>query len=205
MRAVSFCTLVVASLVMSAVSTAHAGPIVLASLGGTNAANVSIIPNGSMLDLTFPSATWQQTTEAIPNNVGLTSSTQILFAGASLTTSGTGDPSAFVFYSLVTFTTPSGSFSFDSDSEASGLVPGSNPPTDAQYMTRFLGTLTGGGFDPTPAVVYVFFNANGTYGNAAYGMAAYSNSAVPEPSSLILTGLGAVGLMWQVRRRWANG
>jgi hypothetical protein len=199
MRILSFCVLLLTAISTLAVSRSEAGPIILQAYGTTDASNVVLTPIGSGMNMIFPSGNWTQTGELVANNVGLTSTTAISFAGATVTAYLPGYDSPFVFPSLVTFTTAAGSFSFDAIS-ARGDSVGVNPITNAENAVLVRGILSGGGFDPTDAFVALLFNSNGSYGNAAW-LLETDAVPVPEPSSLILAGLGVCALVWHARRR----
>jgi len=188
-----------AVLVASSASTSWAGSISLTALGETNAANVIITEGDQSADLTYPSGTL--TVLGVIGNTRLSSSDTIQFAGLTFTISSGNSRFPLAVSSLLNFTTSAGSFTFDSVegelfySYAGGLD---------RWEMRTLGTLNGGGLLPTPGSFSLFFTVpDGSYG---YGLGVsfvdwYMTTAVPEPSSMILAGLGACGLVWQVRRR----
>lgn len=191
-------------------STAWAGNIRVWAEGETNAANV-IFPSGESAEpsLTYPSGTL--TVQWVVGNTSLSFSDTSQFAGLTFSISS-GDVGSFRFplavSSLLSFTTSAGSFTFDSV-EGNFIISKTGGPINSRYLyeLRILGTLNGGGFLPTPGSFSLFFTIpDGSYG---YGLGLsfvdwYMTTAIPEPSSMILAGLGACGLVWQVRRRQAQ-
>ena len=202
MRLVKGIMMLSAVLVASSASTSWAGNISLTAVGETNAANVTYIESNQVADFTFPSGTL--TILGVIGNTGLSATDTIQFAGLTLSISVGNLRSPLAVSSLLSFTTSGGSFTFDSvEAEMFYSYAGGVD----RWEMRTLGTLNGGGLLPTPGSFSLFFTVpDGSYG---YGLGVsfvdwYMTTAVPEPSSMILAGLGDCGLVWQVRRRQAQ-
>lgn len=206
MRLVKGIMMLSAVLVASSASTSWAGRIGVMALGATNAANVIITEGDQSADLTYPSGTL--TIQAVFGNTSLSSSDTIQFAGLTFSISAGNFRFPLAVSSLLSFTTSAGSFTFDSV-EGKFFISHLGGPINSRelYELRTLGTLSGGGFLPTPGSFSLFFTIpDGSYG---YGLGVsfvdwYLHTTVPEPSSMILAGLGACGVVWQVRRRQAH-
>jgi hypothetical protein len=204
MKALRLYVCVWAALSMGAISIAHAEPIVLGVFGQTDISPATVVPTaGGTLDLTLPPGTWTPTFELGPNNIGLTTSTPLHFAGATFhDVQLNGTDILYEVPDWLSFTTPLGSFQFDSIL-ANVLEIEPNPLTDGQFAVASVGILTGEGYDPTLTFVFTFLNFDGGYGNAAFFLFSprfLADAAIPEPSSLILTGLGLGALVWRQRR-----
>ncbi len=188
---------------------ALAAAAVVACVGSATAAPISVgfnfIPFGGVLtantgDITTSSSVSYSGGGYVINTIDATTTTNnvgvLLFGGVNLT-----DPMPLSVGSVFTkeFTTGLGSFteSLTVDAVTSG-------PTSRSISAS--GTITGGGFDPTP----VFFSGTYTQNNGPTGQinAAFNNSTTPpppnrtpEPGSLALVGAAIVGLAMVRRRR----
>lgn len=204
MRTLRMCVGMMALLLVGAVSIAEAEPIVLGVLGTSSSTEATVVPTGGgTFDLTFPSATWTQTFELGPNNIGLSRETPLLFAGATIEdVELNGGDVPLEVPSLVTFTTPLGNFQFDSLLAILFEVE-PNPFTDTPFGVLAVGTLSGGGFDSTLTLMFSLFDEDGTYGEAGFSLATASfldATAIPEPPGLLLAGLALGALVWHHRR-----
>jgi hypothetical protein len=204
MQALRLCVCVWAALAAGAVSIAYAEPIVLGVFGQTDANPATVVPTaGATLDLILPPGTWTPTFVLGPNNIGLTTSTPLHFAGGTLQdVQLNGTDILYEVPDWLSFTTPLGSFHFDS-MLANVLEIEPNPFTDGQFGVASVGILTGEGYDPTLTFVFTFLNFDGGYGNSAFFLFSPSflaDTATPEPASLILAGLGLGALVWRQRR-----
>jgi hypothetical protein len=129
----------------------------------------------------------------------------------------------FVNPNLVTFTTGEGSFAYNS--EKVNILPNYDPSvghflpgltiSDGQIVAYSRGTITGpGGSAPANFMLFVnlFLDSDGDgtddltpFGNVAWALYSpevipYPN-AVPEPTSMAIFGLGALGFAYRARRR----
>jgi hypothetical protein len=77
------CVLLLAALLLTAVSTAQAALITLQVVGTTDATTPILGSNPPGFDVVFPGGNWTPTFNLIPNNVGLTTSTSLFFNGGS--------------------------------------------------------------------------------------------------------------------------
>jgi len=198
MRNVKWGFTALVAVVLGLGTTAQAASIQLAVSGSTSASAMTFTDNTTTWDISLPAATLTPQQELFPNNIGLiTGTTAINMVALADTGLVPGDLQSENI-SALSFTTSAGNFTFDTIISVA-TIPGANPFTDATRTWVFGGYLNGSGFDPTAAYFYVFFNDNGTYGNAAWILV--TTSPTPEPSSMVLAGLGVCGLVWQVRRR----
>jgi MYXO-CTERM domain-containing protein len=81
-----------------------------------------------------------------------------------------------------------------------------NPFTDTPFGVLAVGTLSGGGFDPTLTLLFSLFDEDGTYGEAGFSLATASfldATAIPEPPGLLLACLALGALAWLRRRAHA--
>jgi len=148
---------------------------------------------------------------ATTSNIGFTPGTTLSFGGVSFTgvTPSTLIPSAPTT-GLVTFTTSSGNFSFDS-SGVSTWAPtsGTIPFTSADTAWQTFGQLTGTGYAPTQAVFALFFYGGtssfatglGSGGTGLAWVLIGAQPSVPEPGALAVWSLfGAAAMAFRVRR-----
>ena len=136
------------------------------------------------------------------NNIGLTIGDELSFAGGVFSNLSQFDFTPDDQSNLVTFETLAGEFSFSSSGGGVGSF-GSNPFSDANTILFLLGTLSGPlGYNATEAAMYFFFDPpTGNYGKASWVLITDSSPAVPEPSTWLLAGLAATGLVWHRRRQ----
>ena len=148
-------------------------------------------------------------------NSGLTINDNLAFAGGSVTAplfNGTYVP--FVHSNLVTFTSSEGAFSFDSvnlglfqTAGMAGLIP-NHPISDAPLVAFSTGILNGpGGSSPADFMFFMdLYNATTLFGDVAWALYAPTvlptlPSPVPEPTSMAIFGLGALGIAYRTRRK----
>lgn len=148
-------------------------------------------------------------------NSGLAINDNLAFAGGSVTApifNGTYVP--FVYSNLVTFTSSEGAFSFDSvnlglfqTAGMAGLIP-NHPISNAPLVAFSTGILNGpGGSSPADFMFFVdLFNATTLFGDVAWALYAPTvlptlPSPVPEPTSMAIFGLGALGIAYRTRRK----
>jgi len=190
--------LLLVALICNAGAIVQAKPIRLIVAGTTDSAAMTFVDNTTSWDLTLPAATLTPQVEYWSNNVGvIPGSTTIQFAGVSQAGLVVGVPNYVEIPSLLTFTTPAGSFTFDSFVNGADMVV-PNDFTDGTMFWIFPGIVSGGGFTATDSAIYMYFNTDGSYGDLAWVFVALG---IPEPSTMVLAGLGICGLVWQRRRR----
>lgn len=146
-------------------------------------------------------------------NSGLAINDNLAFAGGSVTApifDGTYVP--FVYSNLVTFTSSAGAFSFDSvnlglfrTADMAGLIP-NHPISDAPMVAFSTGILNGpGGSSPADFMFFVDLSDGTTpFGDVAWALYAPTvlptlPSPVPEPTSMAIFGLGALGIAYRTR------
>lgn len=167
----------------------------------------------SRVDLAPQTLTVTQLFDA--GNSGLGINDNLAFAGGSVTApifNGTYVP--FVYSNLVTFTSAEGAFSFDSvnlglfqTAGMAGLIP-NHPISDAPLVAFSTGILNGpGGSSPADFMFFMDLSDGTTpFGDIAWALYAPTvlptlPSPVPEPTSMAIFGLGAVGMAYRVRRK----
>lgn len=198
--------------------------------GTTSSSNWSLAlvptPDNLYVAVTFDPATWTVSQLYDAGNSGLGLGDSITFAGGSVTAVWNYDGSYylnFVKKDLAIFTTAEGTFSFDS--QYLGLYPyynknenvyffdPSNPAysiSDSELVAYATGTINGPGGSRS-ADLMIFANLFGgatqlDFGNVAWAIYAPAvlpvlPAQVPEPTSMAIFGLGALGIAFRARRK----
>jgi len=184
-------------------ATAHAGQIPaisLAGLGSTSSTsfNWSFNPNNGYATAVFTPATLTVQVP-YPNNVGLQSGDTVTMAGATVS-SQISVQQPYPLPGLASFTT-SGGTTVTFDGLMVEVTNNDTQFSSSQAVAIVYGNFSATGFATTPGVMAYFVNMNGTFGTPAFGMFTQNYSPTPEPSTLVLAGCAALGLVWQVRRR----
>lgn len=173
------------------------------ALGTINQPGLSLVDNqNGTFTITASGGVLTVTGQLAANNIGLTLGGELSFAGGVFSNLSPTEYNQDDQPNLITFETSAGEFSFSSSVGGVGSV-GSNPFSDATAVLVLLGTLSGPlGYSNTDAAMYFFFDpATGNYGNASWLLLTDSSPAVPEPSTWLLAGLAATGLVWHRRRQ----
>ncbi len=225
MKAAQSFLILLATLACSAIASAATIPSF--QIGGSvsdNSSNALTItpigtPDGNggynyVYTVTFAPQTLTVTQLFDAGNSGLAINDNLVFAGGSVTSeifSGSYVP--FVSPNLVTFTTVEGAFAFDSQnlglflaSDVAQYIP-NYPISDAPLVAFSTGTLHGtGGSSPADFMFFVNLSGDKAFGDVAWALYAPTvlpslPSAVPEPTSMAIFGLGALGFAYRARRR----
>jgi len=188
-------------------TTAHASPITLQDIevfatGTIDQQSLSLVDNqDGTFTITAAAGTLTVTSQP-QDNIGLLLGDQLNYAGGVFSNLNTQAVNDDAKANLVTFETFAGEFSFSS---SGGVLvnAGANSFSDAQTVLGLFGTLSGStGYNSSQGFLYFFFNVeNGTYGNASWILYAAPEPVVPEPSTWLLAGLAATGLVWHRRRQ----
>ncbi len=189
--------------VFSLGSSVRAESMSVATFGSTDATSLNLVDNTTTWDLTFPAATLTPQVDLLPNNLGLVMGVSTIdFAGLSLTGIVPGEGSALAVPALLTFTTPSGTVTFDTlFVQVAPRFP--DALSDGTFGCFLAGKLSGGSYEPTDGFLMIYFNPDGTYGDLSWSL--HAVTPVPEPSTLLLLGLGGCGVAVQAGQRKVRG
>lgn len=186
-------------------------------------------PSGVDVTVTFDPATWTVSQLYDVGNSGLGVGDNLIFAGGSSTADRgyLGDYYLdYVMKDMVVFTTSEGTFSYDSKYLAISpynafgqyYLDPSNPAyniSDSDYLAYSTGTINGpGGSRPADLLIFVNFidyffsgdNSDLNFGSVSWAIYAPAvlpvlPAQVPEPTSMAIFGLGAVGMAYRARRK----
>lgn len=188
-------------------------------------------PSGVDVTVTFDPATWTVSQLYDVGNSGLGVGDNLIFAGGSIAADRGYLGNYYLDYvmkDLVVFTTSEGTFSYDSkylglspyQDNVSGQyyldpsIPAYNI-SDSDLLAYSTGTINGpGGSRPADLLIFVnlidyFFsgdNSDLSFGSVSWAIYAPAvlpvlPAQVPEPTSMAIFGLGAVGMAYRARRK----